>query len=117
MYNVSLRQYKVGRNLDIDESGDLIIAGNRQCFGWAVINVASSIMYLKIYNKATAPDVGTDIPMLTIPLAANGGNSVVEFMGGIEFPLGIGVGATTGVADNNTGAPGANEVVGQILYR
>ena len=116
MRNVSLRQYKIGRNLAIDESGDLIIAGHRECFGWVIANTSQSTLYLKLYNKATAPTVGTDTPALTIPIAT-GTLSAVEFMGGIEFSLGIGVGATTGVADANTGAPGANEVVGQILYR
>lgn len=116
MRNVSIRQYEVGRNLDIDESGDLIITGKKMCFGWVITNVSASTLYLKLYNKATAPTVGTDTPKLTIPITT-GAISVVEIMGGIEFPLGIGVGATTGIADNNTGAPGANEVAGQILYK
>ena len=35
---------------------------------------------------------------------------------GIAFGTAICVAATTGVADNDTGAPGANEVVGTIFY-
>jgi len=116
MQNVSLRQYNVGRNLDVDESGDLVVTGPKQCFGWVVTNVSQSTLYLKLYDKATAPTVGTDTPKLTIPIAASG-ISAVEFVGGIDFALGIGVGATTGVADADVGAPGANEVVGQILYK
>lgn len=116
MKNVSLRQYKVGRNLDIDESGDLVITGPKQCFGWVVTNLDATTIYLKLYDKATAPAVGTDTPKLTIPIPT-AAVAVVEFLGGIDFTLGIGVGATTGVADNDTGAPGANEVVGQLLYR
>ena len=116
MRNVSVRKYEIGRNLDIDESGDLVITGLKVCFGWVITNVSQSTMYLKLYNKATAPTVGTDTPKLTIPIAS-GAISAVEFLGGIEFLLGIGVGATTGIADGNTGAPGANEVAGQILYK
>lgn len=116
MKNVSLRQYKVGRNLDVDETGDLVITGPKQCFGWVFTNLDATTIYLKLYDKATAPTVGTDTPKLTIPIATLG-ISVVEFVGGIDFTLGIGIGATTGVADNNAVGPGANEVVGQILYK
>ncbi len=52
---------------------------------------------------------------MTVPLppfsAAN-----VHFDTGIAFATGIGIGATTGVADNNTGAPSANDVVVNIFY-
>ena len=116
MKNVSMRQYKVGRNIDVDESGDLIITGPKLLGGFIVTNIAQGVRYLKVYDKATAPTVGTDTPKLTIPIAASG-ISVIEFLGGIDFTLGIGVGATTGVADADVGAPGANEVVGQILYK
>ena len=114
MRNVSLRLYKVGRNLDIDESGDLVIAGNRPCFGWSITNLDATTIYLKLYDKATAP-ASTDTPKLTIPIAT-GVISVVEIMGGIEFKLGIGVRATTSIADDHNVGPGANEVAGQILY-
>lgn len=117
MQNVSLRQYKVGRNIDIDESGDLIITGPKQLFGMIITSIASGARYLKIYDKATAPTVGTDTPKMTIPLPATSQPLAIEFVGGIDFTLGIGVGATTGVADADTGAPGANEVVGQVLYK
>lgn len=115
MQNVSLRQYNVGRNLDIDESGDVIATGPKQCFGWVVTNLAGATRYLKLYDMATEPDEN-DTPKLTIPIATLD-ISAVEIFGGIDFTLGISVRATTGVADNNTGAPGANEVVGQILYK
>jgi hypothetical protein len=44
--------------------------------------------------------------------------SVVN-LGDIEIPFsdGIGVRATTGVADNDTGAPSANDIIAHVLYR
>lgn len=116
MKNVSLRQYKIGRNLDIDETGDLVITGPKQCFGWVITNLDATTIYFKLYDKATAPVVGTDTPILTIPIAT-GAISAIEIMGGIDFALGIGVGATTGIADNDVTGPGTNEVAGQILYK
>ena len=117
MKNVSLRQYNSYRNLDVDESGDLAITGPKQLFGWIVTNMDSqNIHYLKIYDKATAPTVGTDTPKITIPLFTSH-TYIDEIMGGIDFSLGIGVGATTGLADADTGAPGANEIVVTLLYK
>ena len=106
----------IGRNIDVDESGDLVgAAGAHQLYGWYLFNAASAIRYVKFYDKATAPVVGTDTPVLTIPLPAESGANV-EYSVGIPFTLGIGIGATTAVADADTGAPGANEVIAAILY-
>jgi len=116
MKNVSLREYTPVRNIDIDESGDLIITGNRMLFGIVVTNLRTSSLFLKLYNKATAPTVGTDTPVMTIALPTLH-VGIIPFEGGIPFSLGIGVGATTGVADSDTGAPGANECIGTFLYK
>lgn len=37
---------------------------------WSVVtsNINAAARYLKLYNKASAPTVGTDTPVLTIPL-------------------------------------------------
>jgi len=116
MYNISLREYKVVRNLDVDESGDLLITGNRTLFGLFFTNLGAATRYLKLYNKATAPTVGTDTPFMTIPIFTKK-KIEIEINGGIPFSLGIGIGATVGVGDADNTAPGANEVVGLILYK
>jgi hypothetical protein len=115
MKNVSLRQYNTARNIDVDESGDLIIAGNRVLFGLIVTNLRTSSLFLKLYDKATAPTVGTDTPKITIALPTLNFRHI-PLEGGIPFSLGIGVGATTAVADSDTGAPGANECIITALY-
>lgn len=116
MKNVSIREYSTARNLDIDETGDLIITGRKMFFGVLVANLDATTVYLKLYNKATAPSVGTDTPKMTIPLATLK-TVLIEIDGGIEFSLGIGVGCTTGVADNDTTGPAANECVATFLYK
>lgn len=106
----------VGSNIDVDESGDLVVAGPATLWTIVASNVHSSaIRFLKLYNKATAPTVGTDAPLMTIPLVP-AFTQTLSFGGGAAFGLGIGVGATTGVAANDTGAPGANEVVCVFTY-
>src|SRR5260370_21617202 len=38
-----------------------------------VFNVAAYNVFLKLYNKASAPTVGTDTPVMTIPIQAGAG--------------------------------------------
>jgi len=109
------KKYKTHRNIDVDESGDVGIASRVTLHGWFVYNAAASVRYLKLYNSATAPTVGTDTPKLTIPIPPGTGANV-EIAGGVEFTVGVGLGATTGVADNDTGAPAANDVVVNLWY-
>jgi len=82
------------------------------------IGLTSTVRYLKLYNKATTPIVGTDIPAITIPIPANtqGAGIVVPFSIGINFPLGIGITITAGSADNDTVAVAAGDVIINLTY-
>lgn len=83
-------------------------------------NINAAVRYLKLYNKATAPTVGTDTPVMTLPIPANaaGAGFVLDTGGmGIAFATGIGYAITTGVADADTGAVAANEIVVNVLYK
>jgi len=72
---------------------------------------------LKFYNApAASVTVGTTIPVITIPLK-NSLAWTASFPNGIAFSTGITVAATTGLADSDTGAPGANDVVVNIFYK
>jgi hypothetical protein len=104
------------RNIDLDETGILVVAGAHQVYGYYLFNAAASVRYIKFYNKATAPTVGSDTPVMTYPLPA-GAAANVAFPNGVAFSLGIGVGATTGLADNSTGAPATSDVVVNVNYK
>lgn len=103
------------RNIDLDETGVNAKTSVGQVGGWFFYNAASSVRYIKIYDKATAP-ASTDTPKMTVPVPEGSGANV-EFIGGISFASGIGLRATTGVADNDVGAPAANDVVVNLLYK
>ena len=107
------------RNIDLDETGVNVKNAAGQVYGWYIYNNATTTRYVKLYNIASAPTVGTTTPVMTIavPGSTNGGAANVEFTNGIAFATGIGIGATTGVADNNTGAPAANDLVINLLYK
>jgi hypothetical protein len=82
------------------------------------IGLTSTVRYLKFYNKATAPTVGTDIPVMTIPVPANiqGAGISIPFSVGVNFPLGIGLAITTGSADNDAVAIVAGDVILNLTY-
>lgn len=90
-----------------------------QVYGWYVSNVNAAARYLKLYNKASAPTVGTDTPVMTILIPGNtaGAGATVAFENGIAFGTGIAYALTTGVADSDTGAVAANEIVAHVLYK
>lgn len=74
-------------------------------------NAAAAVRYLKLYNKATTPAVGTDTPVKTIAIP---GTTVfaLDWPIGYSFATGIGFGLSTGSADNDTGALTAGDILG-----
>ena len=108
------------RSLDLDEgAGEVIKASAGQLGGMWVTNVATTTRYIKVYN-ATSCTMGTGTPVITFGLPGGTTDDVAGNLTGnpgIEFLTGICVGATTGVADADVGAPGANDVVLNAFYK
>lgn len=82
---------------------------------------ATNCRYVKIYDKASAPVPGTDTPILRLPVPAALSSSQPSGISlnktdGIEFVNGIAFGITGALADNDTTAIGANDVVMNLLY-
>lgn len=84
----------------------------------SAIGLTSSVRYLKFYDSSTTPDVGTDVPVLTIPVPANtqGAGVVIPFNVPIVFTAGLSFAITSGSADNDTGAVGAGDVIINLSY-
>lgn len=73
-------------------------------------NAAAGVRYIKLYDKASAPTVGTDTPVITLALPAS---AVFSYdLGGFRFATGIAYGMVTGAADNSTAALTAADVLG-----
>lgn len=85
-------------------------------YGFAVSNSSTSVRYLKFYDKATAPTVGVDTPLQVYMVPATYVYYVVLPFG-TWFNNGIAIAITTGAADSDTGATGANEVIVNIFYK
>ncbi len=103
------------RNIDLGSTGQVVKASAGQLYGYYIYNNATSVRYLKIYDKATAA-TNSDTPVMTYPIPA-GSAANVAFPNGVAFASGISVRAVTGVADNDTGAPTTNDVVVNLNYK
>jgi hypothetical protein len=103
------------RSISLLATGLVAKASAGQMYGYYIANLSSATRYIKVYDKATAADQ-TDTPVLTLPLPA-GAAANVSHPNGVAFTNGIGVRATTGVADNDTGAPSANDVIVNLYYK
>lgn len=81
------------------------------------VNTTAAVKYLKLYNKASAPTVGTDTPVLTIALSPSNARTTVPFHAGMYFATGIAYALTGAAADADTTALVAGDVVGvNIAY-
>ena len=108
------------RSIDLDEGALEVIKGSAGQIYWIhVMNLATAVRYVKIYN-ATSGTYGTGTPVLTFPIPtqgdSNGAGFTLTIPNGIAFGTGISIGAGTGVADNDTGAPGTNDVIVNIGF-
>lgn len=87
-----------------------------QLYGYYAFNKATTISFLKIYNVSAALNLGTDVPVLTIPLPISGGANAFSDIG-IPFTNGIGIAATSGLPVDNTALPAASAVTVNLLYK
>lgn len=85
-----------------------------QCF-----NVNAAVRYVKLYNKASAPTVGTDTPVKTLAIPGNtaGAGFVIGWPQGLAFGTGIAFALTTEATDAGTTAVAANEITVNIDYK
>lgn len=111
----SIKDYDVYRNINLKNVGDVVKNAKGKFHGYFFYNNATTVRWLKIYDKATAAGVG-DTPKLTFGLPPYSSDNV-EIGGGIRFTNGISVRVSTLVADNDNTAPADNDVVLNLYYR
>lgn len=83
-----------------------------------LVNTGDGVRFFKLYNKASAPTVGTDVPLLTVGIPAVSSSSfTLPALVGIDFSIGISFAITLGAADNDTTPlTVAADVTGLIAY-
>jgi len=91
----------------------LVLAGNVVAKMVFAVNSTATPAFLKLYNKATAPTCGTDIPVTTIPVPVSTSPAVppIAMDNGLLFTLGLGFCLTGAIADNDA----TNSVTGIVI--
>jgi hypothetical protein len=96
-------------------NGQLVLTGTSGLQAFYATNIGATAAFVKLYNKATAPTVGTDVPAMIIPVPAAvagvpGVAQISPGFNGYRFLLGLGLAITGAVADNDTTAVAAGQV-------
>lgn len=104
-----------GRLTSASTATGFLKASAGRVYNWSLLNTNAAARYLHLYAKATAPTLGTDTPVITIPLPASGQVSLSSDIG-VSLATGVAYAVTT---DNvaipaTTGAAG--DVVGTVYY-
>ncbi len=80
-------------------------------YGLVATNNGAAVCFLKLYNKATAPTVGTDTPISVISIPANGVPVQLDWGAlGYRFSTGIAYAITNLIGDADTTAIAAGQV-------
>lgn len=89
-------------------------AGN--LFELEISNPTATPIYVKLYNKATAPVVASDVPVVTEPVPANSTVQRVYGQNGKRFTTGIAMAATGAIGDTDaTVAPAGVHIHGTYV--
>jgi len=84
-------------------------------------SIDATVIYLKVYDKATAPDPSADAASIklrfAVPSLATGAGFVWSVPQGMDFPTGLGFALVTGAADTDETAVTANEVMVNMVYK
>ena len=97
-------------------NGALTLTGTSNLSSFYATNEGASAAFVKLYNKATAPTVGTDVPEMTIPVpdrlvsGVPGVATIPIGFHGFRFALGLGIAITRNAVYTDTTAVGAGEV-------
>ncbi len=82
-----------------------------------VQNVNAAVRYIKLFDKASAPTVGTDTPVLNIGLQGSATGPSVSIVVNANFTLGLAFALVTGAALLNNSAVTASDVMLNLLYK
>lgn len=99
-----------------------LFVGAKAVYGYTLINVNTTPVYLKFYNSGTSTVVGTTQPQATIMIPAGDGTTpgaVYCAPGSVSwqyFQSALTVAAVTGIADNNNTSP-ATAIYVEILFK
>ncbi len=111
--NVQYNTASPGRTINPGSTGYLFSDAPCILDSYYISNDDSATIYYKFYDKATA-GTSSDTPFMTVVLTTGQKANVAGLK--LYCSLGLSVRATTGRADNDTGAPTANSSIVNVGY-
>jgi hypothetical protein len=84
-------------------------------YGLSAMNTTASNKYVRIYQKATAPTVGTDIPVMVVSIPATSSKEIA-FVPALRIGTGLAVAITGGAAATDSTAVAAGDVQLLVSY-
>lgn len=84
-------------------------------YGYSLHNGGASAAFIKVYDKASAPVPGTDVPWFTISIPA-GGTATMPLPAGLPSLKGLGFAVTGGAGDGDSSNALLDGVTGFFLY-
>lgn len=111
--STGLTQFR--RTSTADANVVLVKAGSGRIYGYVFANTSATTRYVKLFNKATAPILGTDPPVRIIMVPANG-IAAYHIGPGLPFSAGIGMAITADAADGSGASVSASDILVQIDY-
>jgi hypothetical protein len=100
-------------------NGSCVKSSPSSLYGWAIVNTNASIRYVKLYSKGTTISVGTDTPIVTLPIPGNAngaGMLAAEYNAGITFGSGLGYAVTVNAPAADSTAVGSGDIVMNLFY-
>lgn len=83
--------------------------------GYYIVNTAGAFRYVKLYDKASSPTVGTDTPAVVLGVPATSAANV-SLDSPASFTTGIAIATVAGIADSDTSAVSANDLAITLYY-
>lgn len=98
-------------------NGTLLSSSPCDVYHISATNTTAALKYLKIYNKSSAPVVGTDVPVMTIALQPSNVLTQIPIDLGLYLNKGLAIAITGLAATSDTTAVAIGDVVGlNILF-
>lgn len=101
-----------------NQDSQVVKASAGQVYAISAFSVIATLLYLKVYDKASSPTSG-DTPVFRFPIPASttGAGFTLALPRGAQFSNGISFRITTGIADSNTGPATANDCIVNLIFK
>jgi hypothetical protein len=92
-----------------------IKATGANLYGLSVMNASATTKYVRLFNLATAPTVGTSVPIMVVAVPATSSKEI-EYVPALRFATGLAVAITGGAAATDSTAVAAGDVQLLVSY-